>query len=154
MNEAQMQDQAPNQTGRGRPNRRGKGGYSLMEILIVLAIMGMLVAIVGPKMLGFMSGAKLKAAHAQMVTLKQALEAVNLDIGRYPSDQEGLSLLAASPGGGVANWNGPYMDRVPKDPWGNDFVYNIVPGGEPKITSLGADGKPGGTGNDSDITSD
>jgi general secretion pathway protein G len=131
----------------------GKAGYSLMEILIVLAIMGLLVALVGPQLANLFGGAQSKTATAQIKTLKETLHTMNLDIGRYPSQEEGLNLLVQAPGDGVANWNGPYLDKLPQDPWKQPYVYT-APGdsGEPTVSSLGKDGKPGGTGANADIT--
>ena len=157
MNEAQMLDQGSETPAPRRPKHRAKAGYSLMEILIVLAIIGLLVALIGPRLTTILGGGQVKAAKAQIVSLKQALAAMQLDIGRYPSDQEGLTLLVQSSGGGVVNWNGPYLQgKLPKDPWDNPYVYAAPASSnaDPTITSLGKDSKPGGTGNDADITSD
>lgn len=154
MNEAQIEDQTKAQSRRTRPRLRGKAGYSLMEILIVLAIIGLLVALIGPRLTTLLGGGQVKAAKAQIVSLKQGLAALQLDIGRYPTEAEGLQLMVQSPGGGVANWNGPYLSgAIPKDPWGNPYQYTppADSNGDPQIMSLGADGKPGGSGNDADI---
>lgn len=137
-----------------RARRKGpKAGYSLMEILIVLAIMGLLVALVGPQLANLFGGAQTKTATAQIKTLKESLHTMNLDIGRYPTQEEGLNLLVQAPGDGAANWNGPYLDKLPQDPWKQPYVYT-APGdnSEPTISSLGKDGKPGGTGANADIT--
>ena len=133
--------------------KRGKAGYSLMEILIVLAIMGLLVALVGPQLANMFGGAQGKTATAQVRTLKEALETMNLDIGRYPSQEEGLSLLVQAPGDGVANWNGPYLNKgLPDDPWKRPYLYSAPDdGGEPAVATLGKDGKEGGTGANEDI---
>jgi len=137
-----------------RAARNGrKSGFSLMEMLIVLAIMGVLVALIGPKLAGMLGGAQSKAANADIRTLKTTLEAMSVDIGRYPSQQEGLALLQQNPGAGIATWNGPYLRNLPSDPWGKPYIY-LAPadGGEPQISTLGKDGKPGGTGANVDIT--
>jgi general secretion pathway protein G len=137
-----------------RARRKGaKGGYSLMEILIVLAIMGLLVALVGPQLANMFGGAQGKTATAQIRTLKEALETMNLDIGRYPTQEEGLTLLVQAPGDGVANWNGPYLNKgLPEDPWKRPYVYAApAEGAQPVVSTLGKDGKPGGTGANEDI---
>ena len=140
---------------RARMRRQGaaKAGYSLMEILIVLAIMGLLVALVGPQLANMFGGAQGKTATAQVRTLKEALETMNLDIGRYPTQEEGLSLLVQAPGDGVANWNGPYLNKgLPDDPWKRPYIYSApADGGEPTVATLGKDGKEGGTGANEDI---
>jgi general secretion pathway protein G len=158
MNDARPLDQTPPLSRNSRRRHRAKGGYSLMEILIVLAIIGMLVGIAGPKLMHLQGGAKAKAATLEVKALKNGLDMMDLDIGRYPTQQEGLSQLVQAPGGGVANWNGPYLENsaLPADPWGKPYVYTPPGdsgGKEPQVTSLGEDGKPGGSGNDADITS-
>jgi general secretion pathway protein G len=139
---------------KARARRKGaKAGYSLMEILIVLAIMGLLVALVGPQLANMFGGAQGKTATAQVRTLKEALETMNLDIGRYPTQEEGLTLLVQAPGDGVANWNGPYLNKgLPDDPWKRPYVYTApTDGGQPIVSTLGKDGQPGGTGANEDI---
>ncbi len=130
-----------------------KAGYSLLEILIVISIIALIVTLVGPQLFKTFGGAQSKAAATQMNAIKTSLGTLNLDIGRYPTEAEGLSLLVQSPGEGAANWNGPYMSKVPSDPWGVPFHY-LPPaeGGEPKIMTLGKDNKEGGTGENADIT--
>lgn len=138
---------------RGAP-RRHKSGFSLMEMLIVLAIMGVLVALVGPRLVAALSGAQSKAAKADIRSIQTALETMSVDIGRYPTQQEGLSLLQQNPNAGVANWNGPYLRNLPNDPWGKPYIYTVpADGGEPKVGTLGKDGQPNGTGADADVTS-
>ena len=130
-----------------------KAGYSLMEILIVLAIMGLLVALVGPQLANMFGGAQSKTATAQVRTIKEQLHTMNFDIGRFPAQDEGLKLLVQAPGDGAPNWNGPYLDEVPLDPWGQPYIYTApVDGGEPTVSSLGKDGKPGGSGANADIS--
>ncbi len=142
-------------TAVSRRLHRAKAGYSLLEILIVLAIIALIVALVGPRLIGQLDKSKVTAAHVQIKSLKSALDTMHLDVGRYPTQQEGLILLVRSPGEGVANWSGPYLSGdLPKDPWGRDYIY-IPPQAdkdEPKISTLGSDGKTGGTGNAADIT--
>lgn len=158
MNDLRVEEQTSPLSRRRRLRHRAKGGYSLMEILIVLAIIGMLVGIAGPRLMHLQSGAKAKAATLEVKALKNGLDMMELDIGRYPTQQEGLSLLVQAPGGGVSNWNGPYLQdsTVPNDPWGKPYIYappGDTGGKEPQVTSLGEDGKPGGSGNDADISS-
>lgn len=130
-----------------------KRGYSLLEILIVISIIALLVTLVGPQVFKLFSGAQTKTAAAQMKTLKTAVSTMHLDIGRYPSESEGLALLVQSPGEGVAGWNGPYLDGdLPKDPWGSDYLYVAPQGDEqPRIKTLGEDKKEGGSGAKADI---
>ena len=133
-----------------------KAGYSLLEILIVLAIIALIAALVGPRLFAQFDKSKVTAARVQVKSLAAAVETMRLDIGRYPTAAEGLGLLNAAPGGAVANWSGPYLSGgVPKDPWGHDYSYAApeAEGQEPKVVSLGADGKPGGSGNAADIAS-
>jgi general secretion pathway protein G len=133
---------------------RAKRGYSLLEILIVLSIIALIAALVGPRLFAQLDKSKVTAAKVQMKSLKSALETKKHDIGRFPTQQEGLVLLSQAPGDGVSNWSGPYLSgQLPKDPWGRDYIYlpAAAENQEPKISTLGADGKPGGTGNDGDL---
>ena len=139
-----------------RPRRRDKAGYSLLEILIVLAIIALIAALVGPRLFAQFDKSKVTAARVQVKSLESAVETLRLDIGRYPTATEGLGLLNAAPGPGVANWSGPYLaGGLPKDPWGHDYVYAApaAEGQEPKVISYGADGRPGGSGPAADIES-
>jgi general secretion pathway protein G len=131
-----------------------KRGYSLLEILIVLSIIALIAALVGPRLFAQLDKSKVVAARVQMKSIKSSLETMRLDINRYPTKEEGLGLLMTK-SEAASNWSGPYLSgTLPKDPWGRDYLYEApttdVP--EPKIKTLGADGKPGGTGNDADIT--
>jgi general secretion pathway protein G len=139
-----------------RRRLRRKAGYSLLEILIVLAIIALIAALVGPRLFAQFDKSKVTTTRVQVKSLVSALDTMQLDIGRFPTQEEGLSLLEKTAGDSSPNWQGPYLSGpVPKDPWGHDYVY-AAPDGEgqePKITSLGADGKPGGTGNSADISS-
>jgi len=128
-------------------------GFTLIELLVVLAILALLGGLVGPKIMGALGGAKTKTAAVQAKNLENALKTFHIDVGRYPTNAEGLGALVAPPGG-VTGWNGPYLEKnvVPKDPWGRDFYYR-VPGqhGDVDIYSLGADGQPGGDGENADV---
>ncbi len=138
-----------------RPLQHAKSGYSLLEILIVLAIIAMIVALVGPRLIAQLDKSRVVAARVQMQGLKAALSTMRLDINRYPTAEEGLALLQTAPSESVPGWAGPYMDGgLPKDPWGNPYSYAppATSSDAPVITTLGADGKPGGTGNDSDLS--
>jgi general secretion pathway protein G len=141
------------ETSRLERRLASKAGYSLLEILIVISIIALLVTLVGPQVFKLFSGAQTKTAAAQMKTLKTAISTMHLDIGRYPTDSEGLSLLVQAPGEGVPNWNGPYLDGdLPKDPWGSDYMY-VAPQGDdqPRIATFGEDKKEGGSGAKADI---
>lgn len=142
-------------SARRRPS--SKAGYSLLEILIVLAIIALIAALVGPRLFAQFDKSKVTAARVQVKQLASAVETMRLDIGRYPTAAEGLSLLNSAPGGGGApNWSGPYLaGGLPKDPWGHDYVYAppAAEGAEPKVLSYGADGRPGGSGTAADVES-
>lgn len=130
-------------------------GMTLIEILVVLVLIGIVMGIVGGNFIGRGEEAKRKAAKIEINQIGQTLDLFKLEVGRYPSSQEGLQALVTQPQG-ANNWNGPYWKQgtVPKDPWGNDYVYNF-PGqhGPYDIVSYGADGKEGGDGANRDITS-
>ena len=115
-------------------------------MLVVLAIIGMIVGLVGPRVLNYLSESKIKTAQIQMENLASALDLFYLDAGRYPTSEEGLSALVRPPAG-LGAWNGPYLksSTAPKDPWGHDFLYR-APGqnGPYDVGSLGPDGKQGG----------
>jgi len=134
-------------------NRRS--GFSLIELLVVLAILGLLASFVGPRVMQFFSGAKSKTAKTQVESLATTLEAYALDNGRYPNSSEGLEALLQKPDG-APNWNGPYLakNKLPKDPWGNDYQYR-APGehGPFDIWSYGADNAEGGDGENQDVVS-
>lgn len=127
-------------------------GFTLVELLVVLAILGMLAALVGPQVLNQLGGAKSKTAAIQIKDLEQALEIYKLDVGRFPSNDQGLEALVREPSGS-RGWNGPYLKKgeLPEDPWGNPYDYRYSEG-VPEIISLGADGRPGGSGEDADVT--
>jgi general secretion pathway protein G len=132
---------------------RREKGFTLIELLIVMIILGLLAALVAPKLFQKVGSSKQKAAKAQIALFESALDAFRLDVGRYPTTEEGLQALVKNPG--LPKWDGPYLPKgVPKDPWGNDYVYKC-PGehGEYDLYSLGADGKEGGEGENADIVS-
>jgi general secretion pathway protein G len=139
---------------RARRRRNGEGGFTLIEMLVVITIIGLIMALVGPRVLNYLSDSKVKAAKIQIESFTSALDLFNLDTGRYPSTSEGLTALVqtTSP---IPAWNGPYLKGgiVPADPWGHPYVYRS-PGehGSYDITSLGSDRQQGGSGNAADIT--
>lgn len=139
--------------GRSGSGGRRFRGFTLVELLVVLAILTLLVGLVGPRVLGQLGGAKSKTAAVQIADIEKALELFKLDVGRFPTSQEGLEALVTRPS--AANgWNGPYMrgSAIPADPWGNPYRYaNPGPNGGIEILSLGADGAPGGEGENADI---
>lgn len=130
-------------------------GFTLVELLVVLAILGLLAGLVGPQVMKFLGSSKTKTAALQIADLSATLDLYRLEVGRYPSDDEGLKALVENPGD-APNWNGPYLKKsdVPKDPWGNDYLYRF-PGehGTFDIWSLGADGREGGEGENADVVS-
>lgn len=123
-------------------------GFTLIEMLVVLAIIGSIVGLVGPRVLNYLSDSKVKTAKIQMENLGSALDLYYLDAGRYPSNEEGLNALVQRPPS-MSSWNGPYLKTktVPKDPWGHDYLYR-VPGqnGPYDVGSLGPDGREGSPG--------
>lgn len=135
--------------------RAPERGYSLLELLVVLAILGLIIAIAAPRAIGYFEASKGKTAKIQIANLSAALDIYYLSHGGYPSEQLGLKALVEKPEG-VENWDGPYLNRVDGiiDPWGNPYVYK-QPGARGKfdIVSYGADGKEGGEGENRDITS-
>jgi general secretion pathway protein G len=133
---------------------RNNKGFTLIELLVVMIIIGLLAALVGPRFIRQEEKAKVKAAKAQIELLSTALDTFRLDVGRYPTSQEGLEALRTQPGG-LERWDGPYLKKeVPTDPWGKPYVYKS-PGehGPFDILSYGADGTAGGDGDNRDITS-
>lgn len=140
---------------RSRAARRGEQGFTLVEILVVITIIGLIMALVAPRVLNYLSDAKVKAARIQIESLSSTLDLYYLDTGRYPSTSEGLAALVQRPAG-LEGWNGPYLKGgfVPNDPWGHPYVYR-TPGehGTYDIVSYGADGQEGGTGAAADVAS-
>ena len=133
--------------------KRNRNGFTLIELLVVMVIIGLLAALVGPRFIRQEEKAKIKAAKAQIELLSTALDTFRLDVGRYPSTEEGLEALRTKPGG-LERWDGPYLKKdVPLDPWGKAYAYKS-PGehGPFDIVSYGADGVSGGEGDNRDIT--
>lgn len=132
--------------------RRRNRGFTLMELLVVIIIIGILAALVGPKFFGRVDEAKQKAAKAQIELFGTALDSLRLDVGRYPTTEEGLKALREKPAG-MDTWKGPYLPKeLPLDPWGSAYIYKS-PGdhGEFDIISLGKDKAEGGEGDNQDI---
>jgi len=140
---------------RTRRGKAGEDGFTLVEMLVVITIIGMIMALVGPRVLNYLSESRVKAAKIQIQNFSNALDLFYLDAGRFPSSSEGLIALA-HPVSGVTAWNGPYVKggTVPNDPWGNAYVYK-QPGEQApyEIRSLGSDGQEGGAGTGSDLVS-
>ena len=132
-----------------------QSGFTLVEMLVVITIIGLIMGLVGPRVLNYLSESKVKSARIQIQSFASALDLFYLDAGRYPSSAEGLAALVR-PTGGVAAWNGPYLkgSSVPNDPWGRPYLYRS-PGehGAYDVMSYGADGQEGGTGTAADIVS-
>ena len=142
-------------TRRKSERKRGQAGVTLIEMLVVVTIIGLFVALVGPKLWSNVDKAKITAARAQIESFMGALGTYKLDNGSFPSTEQGLQALRVKPGD-ADNWNGPYMPKdVPKDPWSHDYVYKFPGdhGDEPDIISYGADGQPGGDGINADVVS-
>jgi general secretion pathway protein G len=146
------------ETRRNRDGRlRDRAGFTLIEIMVVIVILGLLAALVVPKLIGRTEEAKKTQSRVQIRSIEQALELFKLDNGFFPTTDQGLEALVRMPDAGRSPKNyrkGGYLDRVPKDPWGNAYVY-VSPGshGDYDISSYGADGAPGGEGEDADINS-
>ena len=133
---------------------RSHRGFTLLELLVVMVIIGLLATYVGPKYFSQIGKSEVKTVRAQIVGFEKALQQYRLDVGRFPSTEQGLQALVSKPAT-VAKWDGPYLEKtVPPDPWGHPYVY-VSPGehGDVDISSTGRDGRPGGDGLDADITS-
>lgn len=138
----------------GRRLRLSQKGFTLIELLIVLVILSLLAALVGPALVERLKPAKRTVAQSQIEEFMSALDSFYIDVGRYPTTDEGLQALREKPAG-ARNWKGPYLKKeLPNDPWGNAYVYRS-PGhnGGFEILSYGADGKEGGEGENADVTS-
>jgi general secretion pathway protein G len=130
-----------------------RAGYSLMEVLIAVAIIAVLATLVGPQLLGQLDRSKVTAAATQIRMIETALDTMRLDIGRYPTEEEGLALLQTSNENVSGMWGGPYLDGgLPQDPWGRPYLYRAGDGSDRgQVFSYGADGEEGGSGNNADI---
>lgn len=139
------------QTVTGSNNSRG---FTLLELLVVIVIIGLLAAYVGPKYFSQLGKSEVTMAKAQIGSFEKALDTYRLDVGRYPNTEEGMNALLVAPPTAGAKWNGPYLPKVPSDPWGRAYQYK-APGAKAdfEITSLGRDGQPGGSGDDADVVS-
>ena len=139
---------------RERRRKVGEEGFTLVEMLVVITIIGLIMGLIGPRVLNYLSESKVKAAKIQMQSFSSALDLFYLDAGRYPSSSEGLAALMQRTSG-VGAWNGPYLrgNTLPNDPWNHPYVYRS-PGerGPYDIMSYGADGQEGGSGVAADIS--
>ena len=136
---------------------RKAGGFTLLEVMVVVVILSILGALIVPKIIGRPDEARVVAARQDIASLMQALKLYRLDNQRYPTTEQGLQALAGRPTAAPLppNWKeGGYIERLPRDPWGNPYQY-LNPGlhGEIDVFSFGADGAPGGEGNDADVGS-
>ena len=130
-------------------------GFTLLELLVVIVIIGLLAAYVGPKYFAQLGKSEVTVAKAQIEAFEKSLDTYRLDVGRYPTTEEGLAALLVAPPAAGTRWNGPYLKKaVPLDPWGHAYQYR-APGskGENDIVSMGKDGQPGGSGENADISS-
>src|SRR5690606_3975969 len=144
--------------------RKSREGYSLLEILVVLSIIALIAAVVGPRLFAQLDKSKTQTARLQIRSLEAALETMRLDIGRLPTEQEGLTLLMRADADQVAGWSGPYLYKdLPPDPWGRPYIYVAPPAPSPsdptpdrraRVISHGADGQEGGQGVNADVSSD
>ncbi len=136
-----------------RSRVRSATGFTLLELLVVMVIIGLLAGFVAPRYFAQVGKSQVKIARAQIDALDKALDQFRLDVGRYPTTEEGLQALVAAPGG-EAGWAGPYLKKgVPADPWGRPYVYQQpgTHGGDFDLLSYGKDGRVGGTGEDADV---
>jgi general secretion pathway protein G len=141
-----------------QPHSPRSRGFTLIELLVVVAIIGLLAAYVGPKYFSQIGKSEQAVAKAQVEGFSRALGAYRIDVGAYPSTEEGLTVLSSKPGDSLkaAKWNGPYLEKqVPNDPWGKPYIYRS-PGSKSdfEILSHGKDGQPGGVGDAADISSE
>lgn len=136
-------------------NFRHQSGFTLIELLVVLVILGLLMSVVGPRVMKYVGGAKSDTAAMQIQELSAALDMYQLEVGSYPAQEVGLLALVKQPSG-EKRWNGPYLRKsnIPQDPWGNEYIYRY-PGkhGPFDLYALGEDGQVGGEGDASDVVS-
>lgn len=148
-----------------KARRRDRTGYSLLEILVVLAIIALIAAVVGPRLFSQLDRGKTTTARLQIRSLEAAVETMRLDIGRLPTEQEGLQLLVQAEASQVPGWSGPYLEKsLPSDPWARPYIYVApspdatgapgAPSAQAHVMSYGADGTEGGEGVNADVTSD
>ncbi|WP_427791021.1 type II secretion system major pseudopilin GspG [Brevundimonas diminuta] len=151
------------QSERRSDRRRARAGYSMLEILVVLAIIALIAAVVGPRLFTQLDKSKTQTARLQIRSLEAALETMRIDIGRLPTEQEGLALLMQANPEQAPGWSGPYLDKdLPSDPWGRPYIYiapaATTPGAagdaRARVISYGADGQEGGEGVNADVSSD
>ncbi len=131
-------------------------GYTLLELMVVILILALIISIAAPKVIGYFGRSKTHAAEIQIANIVSSLSLYKLDVGKFPTEAQGLKALVERPAD-VKNWDGPYLTRRDGiiDPWGNPYIYKLSgTDGHVVVLSYGADGKPGGTGEDGDITSD
>lgn len=136
-----------------RQRPRAQLGFTLIEIMVVVIILGILAAIVAPNVIGRVGDAQMSAARQDIRSIENALKLYRLDNFSYPTTEQGLEALSSRPADpNLTRWKGPYIDRVPVDPWGNEYLY-LSPGqrGEIDVYTLGRDGRPGGEDEDADI---
>lgn len=144
------------EAGAPEPGRRRQAGFTLLELLVVLAILGLLIGLVAPQAIRLLGASKQKIAEQSIERLGGILDIYRLDVGSYPTTQQGLKALVQAPAG-VNGWNGPYIkgNAVPLDPWNHAYVYRSPsqrPGHDYDLTSLGSDGVAGGSGEAADVT--
>lgn len=135
-------------------NAQHSKGFTLLELLVVIVIIGLLAAYVGPKYFAQLGKSEVTIAKAQMEAFEKSLDTYRLDVGRYPSTEEGMAALMAAPATAGVKWNGPYLKKgIPPDPWGHPYQYRAPGTGNKdyEILSTGKDGQPGGTGENADI---
>lgn len=151
------------QSERRFDTRAARAGYSMLEILVVLAIIALIAAVVGPRLFTQLDKSKTQTARLQIRSLEAALETMRIDIGRLPTEQEGLALLIQGSAEQAPGWSGPYLDKdLPPDPWGRPYIY-VAPAAagvdapaemRARVVSYGADGQEGGEGVNADVSSD
>jgi general secretion pathway protein G len=135
------------------PGAARSAGFTLLELLVVIVIIGLLASYVGPKYFAQLGKSERTVAKAQIQALEKALDTFRLDVGRYPATEEGLQALVRNPGS-LKGWNGPYLNKeIPMDPWGRPYHFR-TPGAssDVELVSYGKDGQPGGSGENADIT--